>query len=78
MAYYNQTTTLNSSLIERALESTATMLNAASLRYARYRVFRQTYKELAQLSDRELADLGMSAYSIRGVAWDAAENHTGS
>ncbi len=41
-------------------------------RFAKYRVFRQTYAELASLSDRELSDLGISRSMIRGLAHEAA------
>ena len=41
-------------------------------RLARRRVYKQTFAELAQLSDRELADLGLSRSEIRRVAFQAA------
>ena len=41
-------------------------------RLARRRVFNQTLHELSQLSNRELADLGLSRTEIRRVAWQAA------
>lgn len=39
---------------------------------ARRAVYRQTVRELAQLSDRELSDLGLSRSSIRSTAYEAA------
>jgi uncharacterized protein YjiS (DUF1127 family) len=39
---------------------------------ADWRSYRQTYEELEALSDRELADLGLSRHSIRDVAREAA------
>lgn len=36
-------------------------------------VYLQTYNELSVLSDRDLADLGISRASIRSVAREAAE-----
>ena len=39
---------------------------------ARRALFRQTISELRELSDRELADLGVSRSSIRSIAYDAA------
>lgn len=39
---------------------------------ARRRVYRRTLDELRQLSDRELADLGISRMSIVDVAHEAA------
>ena len=41
-------------------------------RMARRRVYRQTFTELAVLSDRELADLGLGRTEIRRVAYQAA------
>ncbi len=40
--------------------------------WARYRVYRDTLKELERLSDRELDDLGLNALTIRQVAYEAA------
>jgi Uncharacterized conserved small protein len=37
-----------------------------------YRLYRETVRELAQLSDRELADLGIVRYDIDRVARQAA------
>jgi uncharacterized protein YjiS (DUF1127 family) len=36
-------------------------------------VYRQTYNELADLTDRDLADLGLHRTQIRAVALQAAE-----
>lgn len=77
MAYYTQTNAASVSLIERALAATANLLQATAQRYAKYRVYRQTYGELAQLGDRELNDLGLSRSMIRGIALEAAEKHAG-
>ncbi|WP_417249871.1 DUF1127 domain-containing protein [Celeribacter sp.] len=41
-------------------------------RVARYRVYRETQLELNQLTDRELADLGISRSTIPAVAHEAA------
>jgi uncharacterized protein YjiS (DUF1127 family) len=37
-----------------------------------YKLYRETVRELAQLSDRELSDLGISRFQIAGVARQAA------
>jgi uncharacterized protein YjiS (DUF1127 family) len=37
-----------------------------------YKVYRQTVQELAQLSDRELADLGIARFDIARVARKAS------
>lgn len=39
---------------------------------ARRAMYRQTTRELGELNDRELADLGMSRSMIRSVAYEAA------
>ncbi len=39
---------------------------------ARRRVYQQTFGELARLSNRELADLGMARANIRSIAREAA------
>ncbi len=41
---------------------------------ARRRVERQTYRELAALSDRELSDLGMNRTMIASIAREAAKD----
>lgn len=77
MAYYTQTHSARHSLIERALAATAQMFDAAAQRYAKHRVYRETYSELAALGDRELNDLGLSRSMIRGLALEAAEKFAG-
>lgn len=44
-------------------------------RRARRRVFKQTYAELASLSNRDLADLGLARSEIARVAWQAANEN---
>ncbi len=39
---------------------------------AQYRTYRSTYDELERLTERELADLGLSRDMIRSVAYQAA------
>jgi len=73
MAYYTQTRT--DSTIERALTVLAHAFETAANAYAKNRVYRTTLSELRQLSDRELADLGMSRSMLRGIAREAAEGH---
>jgi uncharacterized protein YjiS (DUF1127 family) len=41
-------------------------------RLASWRRYRQTFRELAALNDRELADLGLGRRDIRAVARQAA------
>lgn len=40
--------------------------------YAKWRVYRKTVTELAALSDRDLADLGLSRSMISTIAHEAA------
>ncbi|MFD0980821.1 DUF1127 domain-containing protein [Tropicimonas aquimaris] len=67
--------------MENAIRSTAAIngnsaltgvLGAARTRLAQYRLYRQTVRELSSLSDRNLADLGLSRSMIRGVARETA------
>lgn len=53
----------------------AALVENAKTRFARYRMYRQTVNELAGLSDRELADLGLHRSMIRRVAMQAANDH---
>jgi uncharacterized protein YjiS (DUF1127 family) len=41
----------------------------------RWRLYRTTVSELNQLSDRDLADLGISRGDIRSIARDAVAHH---
>lgn len=69
MAYATE----NSSRAQSALASRIDgFLIDIRARLARRRVFRQTVNELASLSDRELADLGLNRTEIRRVAYQAA------
>ncbi len=54
----------------------ASLIEAAKTRFVRYRVYRQTVTELSELSNRELADLGLHRSMIRRLAMQAAEEHT--
>ena len=65
---------------QTALESApatglASLIEAAKTRYGRYRIYRQTVNELSELSNRELADLGLHRSMIRCLAMQAAEEH---
>jgi uncharacterized protein YjiS (DUF1127 family) len=51
----------------------AHLRESLSARLAWYRHYRRTLDELAQLSDRDLADLGMHRSLIRDVAREAAD-----
>lgn len=47
-------------------------LNGLSARVAQYRLYRTTVDELKSLTDRELADLGISRHSVHDIAYQAA------
>lgn len=53
----------------------ASLIEAAKTRFARYRMYRRTVNELSELSNRDLADLGLNRSMIRRVALQAAEEH---
>ena len=40
-----------------------------------FRDYQRNVSELSQLSDRELADIGVSRSEITAIAWDNARNH---
>jgi len=57
----------------RATEGTLSLaLRNISERVARYRVYRNTLRELGELTNRDLADLGIHRSSIRAIAYEAA------
>jgi uncharacterized protein YjiS (DUF1127 family) len=55
---------LNSSVLDGGAGFVARVRKAI----ADYRLYRATFDELAQLNDRELADLGLTRFMIRDVA----------
>ena len=68
---YAQTTTTESGLA--GLNAKLAGLSARwRARVERNRRFRKTFSELNALSDRELADLGLSRSMLRGLAWESA------
>ncbi len=50
------------------LNGTAGYLDRVRKAWADYRLYRATLDELQQLNDRELADLGLTRFTIRDVA----------
>ena len=40
--------------------------------YNRYRIYKQTVKELNAMSDRDLHDIGLSRYEIEDLAYESA------
>lgn len=68
--------TNTSALKGAAIGGLGTLIDATKTRIARYRLYRQTVRELSALSNRELADLGLSRAMIPGLARQAAEDFT--
>ncbi|HVG49441.1 MAG TPA: DUF1127 domain-containing protein [Rubellimicrobium sp.] len=69
MAYAHHTRTLDGSFADARPDG---LWPALSARLASYRVYRRTLDELSQLSDRDLADMGMHRSTIGDVAREAA------
>lgn len=67
--------THNTALKGAPVTSLASLKEAAKTRFVRYRIYRQTVNELSDLSNRELADLGLHRSMIRRLAQQAAEEH---
>ncbi len=68
MAYTTHTNAAGSSLLERIANFRAELSDRAAKR----RVFRTTFAELEILTDRELADLGLTRSNIKAIAYEAA------
>jgi uncharacterized protein YjiS (DUF1127 family) len=47
-------------------------LDELGAKFARFRLYRQTVNKLSELSNRELADLGLNRSLIKRVAYQAA------
>ncbi|MGB0960969.1 MAG: DUF1127 domain-containing protein [Halocynthiibacter sp.] len=67
MAHVNTVRTHDFGLLE-GISSYFTALNAS---FAQYRAYRQTVAELSELSNRELADLGLSRSGIKRIALES-------
>lgn len=68
MAYATQTRAEGGSILEKLGELRASLAD----RLAKYTIYRQTMSELSALSDRDLADLGVSRADITRLAREAA------
>jgi len=76
MAYYNEIAQ-RSDLVERTLAALAQFFETAAARHATRRVYKTTLTELNELSNRELADLGMHRSELKRVAWESAYGSKG-
>lgn len=68
MAYINTTRATSFGLVERIQEFRAAALENAAKR----KVYRETVRELNNLNNRELADLGIGRSAIKSIALEAA------
>jgi uncharacterized protein YjiS (DUF1127 family) len=68
MAYITGNRTATATFGQRLAE----LRDAAAQSYSNWRVYRRTLNELNELSNRELADLGMNASMIKRIALEAA------
>ena len=71
MTYFTDTAA-NATLIERLMFTVSTAFADAAERHVKRRVYKTTMNELGALSNRELADLGISRSEVRRIAWEAA------
>ena len=69
MAYAPQTRALH----DTSLGLLGGLWPALAARIAWYRAYRRTLEELSQLSDRDLADMGMHRSTLAEVAREAAD-----
>ena len=68
MAYATHTLTLSAGISARLTAVVANLKDSM----ARRAMFKQTVRELSTLSNRELADLGLSRSMIKSIAYEAA------
>ena len=69
MAYFSDTTLKQNAFLVRLQDMAA----GIAKRNQQRRVYKTTLNELNELSNRELADLGMSRSGLRRIALEAAE-----
>ena len=68
MAYATETRAAGGSLVQKISEFRAHIAD----RFAKYQTYRETMNELGSLTDRDLADLGLSRGDMHRVAVEAA------
>jgi uncharacterized protein YjiS (DUF1127 family) len=73
MAYYTQTRSYG--LVERSLYGLSRFFRELSVRYVRARIYRTSLNELNALSDREIADLGLTRSEFPALAREAAMSY---
>ncbi|MGH1329880.1 MAG: DUF1127 domain-containing protein [Paracoccaceae bacterium] len=68
MAYVHSVRTADAGIADRI----SAIFKDLSERLAQYATYRKTLRELGELSNRDLADLGLHRSSLRAVAMEAA------
>lgn len=58
--------------LENRLKTGEGFIGGLTKRFANYKTYRTTLEELQNLSDRELADLGIHRSTLRSIAYRAA------
>ncbi len=74
MAYFNETHTRTDGFMARVLELGATILHTLAVKAEKRRVRQATFNELAALSNRDLADMGIHRSQIRRIAIESARD----
>ncbi|MFT6605007.1 MAG: hypothetical protein ACJA2X_000183 [Halocynthiibacter sp.] len=68
MAYVHSVRTADAGITDRI----SAVFKDLGERYSQYATYRKTLRELGELSNRELADLGIHRSSLRAIAIEAA------
>lgn len=68
MTYATETHAVRFNLVERF----ASLRSDLALRIRKTRAFQRTFNELSEMSNRELADIGISRLMIREISREAA------
>lgn len=72
MAFYTDTNVRPEGFLAKVLGFAANTFHGLALKAEQRRIRRTTFKELAALSDRELADMGVHRSHIRRIANESA------
>ena len=65
---------LNTTHVPSFFDRIRTAASAVATRFAQHRKYRATLNELSVLTDRELADLGLSRAGLHIIARESAKN----
>jgi len=64
---------LNTTFVPSFLDRIRSVASPLLVRIKHYRLYRKTLNELSALTNRELADLGLSRAGLQIKAWDSAK-----